>query len=147
MGKVALASVRKACQDALLIMLRSEDAALMALEQRLVRGLTALQAELAAEEAIKRRNTYASHAFEHAFLRDLTCLFRREEACAVTLGRHRACLRVCCCFSLVKQMYIHLHVQLMLIASVLRRDRCHKLRKYFSAPRMVQLLLVLAKQL
>ena len=36
----------------------------MALEQRCVRGLSALQAEQGAEDAIKRRNTYASGAKE-----------------------------------------------------------------------------------
>jgi hypothetical protein len=70
-GKPALASLRKACQDALLVILKSEDPALMALEQRLVRGLTALQAEQAAEEAIKRRNTYESHDTQRAPFREL----------------------------------------------------------------------------
>ena len=63
-GKPAKASLRKACTDALLTILRAEDPALMALEQRCVRGLSALQAEQGAEDAIKRRNTYASGAKE-----------------------------------------------------------------------------------
>lgn len=63
-GKPAKASLRKACTDALLVILKAEDPALMALEQRCVRGLSALQADQAAEEAIKRRNMYASGATE-----------------------------------------------------------------------------------
>lgn len=63
--------MRKACQDAMLVLLKSEEPALMELQQRLVRGLTALKADRAAEEAIRRRDTYESHVAERAPLRDV----------------------------------------------------------------------------
>lgn len=59
-GKPALASLRKACVDALLMLLKSDAAALMELEPRIRSGLASLQMEQQAADAVKRRNTYAS---------------------------------------------------------------------------------------
>ena len=72
-GKAAAASLRKCCQDALLVILKSEDPVLMQQEQRIYKGLSSLQAEPQASEAIKRRNTYASFDIDRPPLRDLSC--------------------------------------------------------------------------
>lgn len=72
-GRAAAASLRKCCQDALLVILKSEDPVLMQQEQRVYKGLSSLQAEPQASEAIKRRNTYASFDADRPPLRDLSC--------------------------------------------------------------------------
>jgi hypothetical protein len=72
-GKAGAASLKKCCQEALLVMLKSEDPVLMQQEQRIYRGLTSLQAEQQASEAIKRRNMYESIDTDRPPLGDLNC--------------------------------------------------------------------------
>jgi hypothetical protein len=55
------------------MILRSEEPALINQEQRIVRGLSTLQAEQQAGEAVKRRNTYESNDTQRSPLENLNC--------------------------------------------------------------------------
>lgn len=55
------------------MILRSEEPVLIDQEQRIARGLSTLQAEQQASEAIKRRNTYESNDTQRSPLGELNC--------------------------------------------------------------------------
>lgn len=58
--KSSIASIRKACVDAFLLILKAEDPVLRKQEQRLCSGLDTLKESQQAQDAIKRREMYAS---------------------------------------------------------------------------------------
>jgi hypothetical protein len=68
----AAASLRKACVDALMLMLKSEDPALQRLEGRICRGLQTLHADEQAQDVLKRRRAYASGRLRRSPFSDLS---------------------------------------------------------------------------
>jgi hypothetical protein len=75
----AAASLRKACVDALMLMLKSEDPALQRLEGRICRGLQTLHADEQAQDVLKRRRAYASGRLHRSPFSDLSAAYAAQD--------------------------------------------------------------------
>jgi hypothetical protein len=89
---VAKASVRKACVDAFVTMLKSDEPVLLSQVDKLSRGLLALNEPTLAQDTIKRRKTYVPHALMRFYSEFAS---RRQSSVVVVTVTHLS--TACCC--------------------------------------------------